>query len=96
MLLPAIGVLELWKSNMLKTGCLSNLIDCHQRRSLNSLKPSEVGTRGHYRVTQSLEWNLSSAILELVLASKVDFHGLAVASNNGDLLGKKKLNQFRK
>merc|ERR1719394_1200253 len=49
----AIGVLELWKSNMLKTSCLSNL---------------------------------SSAILELVLASKVDFHGLTVTSNNGDLL----------
>ena len=49
-----------------------------------------------YGVTQIQEWNLSSAILELVLASKVDFHGLAVASNNGDLLGKKWLNQIRK
>ena len=89
MLLPAISVLELWKSNMLKTGCLSNLKDCHQRRSLNSLKPSEVGTWAHYGVSLSLEWNLSSAILELVLASKVDFHWLTVTSNNGDLLGKK-------
>merc|ERR1719394_37799 len=49
----AICILELWKSNMLKTSCLSNL---------------------------------SSAILGLVLASKVDFHWLPVASNNGDLL----------
>ena len=43
----------------------------------------------HYGVTQRQERNLSSAILELVLASKVDFHWLAVTSNHGDLLGKK-------
>ena len=52
-----------------------------------------MGTWAHYGVTQRQEWNLSSAILELVLASKVDFHWLAVTSNNGDLLGKKWLNQ---
>ena len=48
-----------------------------------------MGTWAHYGVSRSLERNLSSAILELVLASKVDFHWLPVASNNGDLLEKK-------